>query len=155
MYENGIEVEKDLKAALAWYRKASQKGSSGAQFNLGVLYENGRGTEVNFAEANEWYRQAAVQGDPLAMGNLGMLYIRGDGVPVNKVAGIALLLQSATLNSSLGNNAKQNISGTPGLTPQIIQEAQALVDQMGKAKNLLLPLEQQLTLANIPKYLGY
>ncbi|MFT5623093.1 MAG: hypothetical protein ACI9FZ_001021 [Bacteroidia bacterium] len=145
MYENGIEVEKDLKAALAWYRKASLKGSSGAQFNLGVLYEGGRGTEVNFAEANEWYRQAAVQGDPLAMGNLGMLYIRGDGVPVNKVSGIALLLQSATLDSSPANNAKQNISGTQGLTPQIIQEAQALVDQMGKAKNLLLPLDQHLT----------
>lgn len=155
MHENGIGVEKDLKEALAWYRKASLKGSSAAQFNLGVLYENGRGTEVNFAEANEWYRQAAVQGDPMAIGNLGMLYIRGDGVPVNKVAGIALLLQSATLDSSPANNAKQNISGTQGLTPQMIQEAQALVDQMDKAKNLLVPLDQHLTLANIPKYPGY
>ena len=155
MHENGIGVEKDAKQAVVWYRKAAEQGSSLAQFNLAVLYENGRGTEVNFAEANEWYRKASVQGDPLAIGNLGMLYIRGDGVPVNKIAGIALLLQSVTLDSSPANNAKQNISGTPGLTPQMIQEAQALADQMSKAKNLLIPLDQHLTLANIPKYPGY
>lgn len=155
MYENGIGVDKDMKKALVWYRKAALQGSSLVQFNLAVLYENGRGTEVNFAEANEWYRKAAVQGDPLAIGNLGMLYIRGDGVPVNKIAGIALLLQSVTLDSSPANNAKQNITGTPGLTPQMIQEAQALADQMSKAKNLLVPLDQHLPLANIPKYPGY
>lgn len=155
MHENGIGVVKDEKEAVVWYRKAAEQGSSLAQFNLGVLYENGRGTKVNFAEANEWYRQAAVQGDPLAIGNLGMLYIRGDGVPVNKIAGLALLLQSVTLDSSPANNAKQNITGTPGLTPQMIQEAQALADKMNKAKNLLTPLDQHLTLANIPKYPGY
>jgi TPR repeat protein len=155
MYENGIGVDKDAKKALEWYRKASHQGSSAAQFNLGVLYENGRGTKVDFAAANEWYRAAAVQGDPLAIGNLGMLYIRGDGVPVNKVAGIALLLQSATLDPSPANNAKQNITGTRGLTPQMITEAQALADQMSKAKNLLVPLDQHLILADIPKYPGY
>ena len=155
MHENGIGVDKDAKEAVVWYRKAALQGSSLAQFNLAVLYENGRGTEVDFAEANEWYRRAAVQGDPLAMGNLGMLYLRGDGVPENKIAGIALLLQSATLDSSPANNAKQNISGTRGLTPQMIQEAQALADKMSNAKNLLVPLDQHLTLANIPKYPGY
>jgi TPR repeat protein len=155
MHENGIGVEKDPKEAVVWYRKAALQGSSLAQFNLAVLYENGRGTEVDFTEANEWYRRAAVQGDPLAIGNLGMLYIRGDGVPVNKTAGIALLLQSATLDSSPQNNAKQNISGTRGLTPQIIQEAQALSDQMTEAKNLLVPLDQYLTLAAIPKIPGH
>ena len=155
MYENGIGVDKGAKKALEWYRKASHQGSSAAQFNLGVLYENGRGTKVDFAAANEWYRAAAVQGDPLAIGNLGMLYIREDGVPVNKVAGIALLLQSATLDPSPANNAKQNITGTRGLTPQMITEAQALADQMSKAKNLLVPLDQHLILADIPKYPGY
>lgn len=151
MHENGIGVEKDAKEAIVWYRKAALQGSSIAQFNLGVLYENGRGTEVDFTKANECYRKAAVQGDPLAMGNLGMLYIRGDGVPVNKIAGIALLLQSVTLDSSPANNAKQNISGTRDLTPQMITEAQALADQMSKAKSLLVPLDQHLTLSNSPK----
>lgn len=155
MHENGIGVDKDMKEAIVWYRKAALQGSAAAQFNLGVLYENGRGTKVDFAEANEWYRRAAEQGDPLAIGNLGMLYIRGDGVPVNKIAGIALLLQSVTLDPSPANNAKQNITGTRGLTPQVITEAQELADQMSKAKNLLVPFDQHLILSNIPKYPGY
>ncbi|MFQ3224221.1 MAG: TPR repeat protein [Lentimonas sp.] len=155
MHENGIGVDKNAKEAVAWYRTAALQGSSLAQFNLAVLYENGRGTEVDFAAANEWYRRASVQGDPLAIGNLGMLYIRGDGVPVNTTAGIALLLQSVTLDSSPANNAKQNISGTRGLTPQIIQAAQELSNQMTTAKNLLVPFDQYLTLSAIPKIPGH
>ncbi len=155
MYERGIGVEKNLAEAIVWYRKAALKDHSPSQFNLGVIYENGQGTAVDFAEANAWYRRAAQQGDALAIGNLGMLYIRGDGVPVNTTAGIALLLQSATLDPSPSNNAKQNISGTRGLTPQIIQEAQALSDKMTHAKNLLVPFDQYLTLAAIPKIPGH
>ena len=155
MYENGIGVDKDLQQALAWYRKAAFNGNSAAQYNLAVFYENGRGTGVDFTEANEWYRSAALQGDPMAIGNLGMLYMRGDGVAVNKVAGIALLLRSATLDPSPTNNAKRNISGTRGLTPQIITEAQELADRMSKVKNMLIPLDQHLILSAASKAAGY
>lgn len=142
MYEQGIGVEKDAKQAVAWYRKSAEQGNSNAQFNLGVLYENGRGTAVDFAKSNQWYRKAAVQGDALAIGNLGMLYLRGDGVKTNKVAGVALLLQSATMDHSPSNNAKQNIAKTKGLTPETIAAAQALMTKFGNAKNLLVPLDQ-------------
>jgi uncharacterized protein len=142
MFERGIGVKKDEKEAVSWYLKSAEKGNGLAQFNLGVMYENGRGTEVDFAKANQWYRKAAVQGDPLAIGNLGMLYIRGDGVKVDKTAGIALLLVSATLDSSPQNNAKQNIAGTKGLTPEIIAEAQKLSDELSEAKDLLVPLDK-------------
>lgn len=144
MYEQGIGVGKDEKEAVVWYRKAASQGNSGAQFNLGVLYENGRGTEVDFAKANEWYRKASVQGDALAIGNLGMLYIRGDGVKENKVAGVALLLMSATLDQSPDNLAKKNISATRGLTADMIGEAQALSAEMSSAQNLLVPFDQYL-----------
>lgn len=144
MYEQGIGVAKDEKEAMLWYRKAAGRGNANAQFNLGVLYENGRGTAVDFAQANQWYRQAAAQGDALAIGNLGMLYLRGDGVKVDKVAGVALLLQSATLDSSPENLAKQNLSATRGLTPEIIAAAQTLSSKMSDAKNLLVPLDQYL-----------
>ncbi|MEI6535386.1 MAG: tetratricopeptide repeat protein [Verrucomicrobiaceae bacterium] len=142
MYEKGMGVAKDEKEAVVWYRKSAEQGNSNAQFNLGVLYENGRGCDVDFAQANQWYRKASVQGDALAIGNLGMLYLRGDGVKVDKIAGIALLLQSATLDSSPENNARQNISQTKGLTPEIIAAAQTLMADMGKAKNLLVPLDE-------------
>lgn len=147
MHEQGIGVRKDEKEAVIWYRKSAEQGNSNAQFNLGVLYENGRGTAVDFAQANHWYRKASLQGDALAIGNLGMLYVRGDGVKANQVAGVALLLQSATLDKSPENFAKQNISKIKGLTVATITAAQALSLELAKAKNLLTPLDQYLKAA--------
>jgi TPR repeat protein len=144
MYEQGIGVGKDEKEAVVWYGKAASQGNASAQFNLGVLYENGRGTEIDFAKANEWYRKASVQGDALAIGNLGMLYVRGQGVKENKVAGVALLLVSATLDPSPENHAKQNLSGTRGLTTETVVAAQALSQEFSSAKDLLVPLDQYL-----------
>jgi TPR repeat protein len=144
MYEQGIGVGKDEKEAVGWYGKSAAQGNSAAQFNLGVLYENGRGTSVDFLKANEWYRKASAQGDALAVGNLGMLYVRGDGVRENKVAGVALLLMSATADQSPENNAKRNVSTTRGLTTEMIVEAQALAGELSSAKNLLVPLDQYL-----------
>ena len=144
MYEQGIGVAKDEKEAVVWYGKSAAQDNSAAQYNLGVLYENGRGTAVDFAKANEWYRKAAVQGDPLAIGNLGMLYIRGQGVKENKVAGLALLLVSATMDPSPQNHAKQNISTTQGLSSEMIAEAQVLAQELSSANNFLNPLDNYL-----------
>jgi TPR repeat protein len=144
MYELGIGVSKDEKEAVVWYDKAAAQGNAAAQFNLGVLYENGRGTEIDYAKANAWYRKASVQGDALAIGNLGMLYVRGQGVKENKVEGLALLLVSATLDPSPENHAKRNITATRGLTTEMITAAQALSVELSSAKNLLVPLDQNL-----------
>jgi TPR repeat protein len=147
MYEQGIGVAKDEKEAVVWYRKSALQGNSAAQFNLGVLYENGRGTKVDFAKANEWYRKASVQGDALAIGNLGMLYVRGQGVKENRVAGLALLLVSATRDSSPGNRAKKNIATIRGLSTVMITAAQTLSAEMSGAKKLLVPLDHFLKMA--------
>ncbi|MCU0786349.1 MAG: sel1 repeat family protein [Verrucomicrobia bacterium] len=144
MYEQGIGVAKDEREARTWYRKAAEQGNSNAQFNLGVLYENGRGGDVDFTRANQWYRKAALQGDALAIGNLGMLYIRGDGVKVDQVAGMALLLRSATLDSSPENYAKRNLAAIQGLTSAIVAAAQKLSSEMRDANNLLVPLDARL-----------
>jgi TPR repeat protein len=144
MYEKGIGVGKDEKKAVVWYGKSALQGNAAAQFNLGVLYENGRGTKVDFAKAHEWYRKASVQGDALAIGNLGMLYVRGQGVKENKIAGVALLLVSATRDPSPQNNAKRNIAGTRGLTAEMIAAAQTLSGELSSAKDLLVPLDQYL-----------
>jgi TPR repeat protein len=144
MYEQGLGIGKNEKEAVFWYAKSALQGNSAAQFNLGVLYENGRGTPIDFAKANEWYRKAAVQGDGLAIGNLGMLYIRGQGVKENKIAGVALLLLSATVDTSPENQARNNISATRGLTVAMVNEAQALSEEMSKANNLLVPLDTYL-----------
>ncbi|MDH5775672.1 MAG: sel1 repeat family protein [Nitrospirota bacterium] len=144
MYEKGIGVGKDEKEAVVWYGRSASQGNASAQFNLGVLYEHGRGTKVDFAKANEWYRKASVQGDALAIGNLGMLYVRGQGVKENKTAGLALLLISATQDSSPQNHAKRNIASTRGLSAEMIAAGQSLSGEMSSAKNLLMPLDQYL-----------
>ncbi len=144
MYEQGIGIGKDEKEAIVWYRKAAEQGQAAAQYNLAVLYENGRGTEIDFSKANEWYRKASAQGDPLAIGNLGMLYLRGQGVKENKVAGVALLMASATLDPSPQNHAKQNLAATRGLTSEMIVAAQALSQKFSQAGNLLVPLDEYL-----------
>ena len=144
MYEKGIGVAKDEKDAVVWYGKSASQGNANAQFNLGVLFEHGRGTNVDFTKANEWYRKASVQGDALAIGNLGMLYVRGQGVKENKTAGVALLLVSATRDTSAQNHAKKNIAGTRGLSAEMIAAAQSLSSEMSSAKNLLVPLDQYL-----------
>ncbi len=144
MYEQGIGVGKNEKDAVLWYGKAASQGNASAQFNLGVLYEHGRGTNVDFAKSNEWYRKASVQGDALAIGNLGMLYVRGQGVKENKTVGVALLLMSATLDTSPENHAKRNLTATRGLSAEMIAAAQSLSGEMSSAKNLLVPLDQYL-----------
>ena len=144
MFEKGIGVGKDEKEAVVWYGKSASQGNSAAQFNLAVLFENGRGTKVDFAKANKWYRKAAVQGDALAIGNLGMLYVRGQGVKEDKVAGVALLIVSATSDPSPENHARRNITATRGLTSEMIVAAQTLAGELNKAKNLLVPLDQHL-----------
>jgi TPR repeat protein len=108
------------------------------------MYENGRGTEVEFATANEWYRKASVQGDALAIGNLGMLYLRGDGVKENKVAGVALLLLSASRDQSPENHARQNLAATRGITAEMAAAAQTLSNELSSAQNLLTPLDRYL-----------
>ena len=72
------------------------------------------------------------------------LYVRGQGVEENKVAGVALLLMSATLDQSPENNAKQNLATTRGLTAEMVASAQALAGQLSGAQNLLVPLDQYL-----------
>ncbi|PWI29327.1 sel1 repeat family protein [Flavobacteriaceae bacterium LYZ1037] len=144
MYEQGLGISKNAKEAVYWYNQSAKQGNSAAQFNLGVCYENGLGTSVDFEKANLWYRKASVQGDGLAVGNLGMLYIRGQGVKINKVAGIALLLVSATIDTSPENQARNNISTTGGLTAAMVTEAQALSNKMSESNNILVPLDAYL-----------
>ncbi|MCC8020790.1 MAG: sel1 repeat family protein, partial [Akkermansia sp.] len=44
-YENGYGVERDMKEAAHWYRKAAEQGNAEAQYRLGVCYANGWGVE--------------------------------------------------------------------------------------------------------------
>ena len=66
-YMEGIGVDKDVKEAVEWYRKAAEQGISEAQYVLGACYQNGIVADKNITEAVKWYRKAAAQGHEKAM----------------------------------------------------------------------------------------
>jgi TPR repeat protein len=61
-FENGGEgLAADPAEAARWYRKASDRGHSGATSALARLYEKGLGVEQNQAEAERLKNKAAEQ----------------------------------------------------------------------------------------------
>lgn len=81
MYLSGQGIQKDVKAAAKWYRKAAEQGNPEGQFGLGVLYFHGQGLPQDQQEAAKWYRKAAEQGNTDGQLGLGILYFMGKGVP--------------------------------------------------------------------------
>lgn len=70
--------------ALAWYRRAAERGNETAQFNLGFALHQGVGSPVDEAGAIQWYTLAAAQGNALAANNLAAIYLGGDAADLNK-----------------------------------------------------------------------
>ena len=66
LYE-GLGVEKDLKKALYWTRRAAEHGDRDGQCNLAWFYEDAIGVERDIEQAKHWYRLAALQGHDLAI----------------------------------------------------------------------------------------
>jgi hypothetical protein len=82
----GKGVERDLKQAAEWYKKAAAKGDLPAELHLAALYRDGaKGFPRDMAQAAEWYRKAAEQGDAGAQATLGTLYSIGQGVVQNYI----------------------------------------------------------------------
>ena len=63
-YENGFNVEKDYKKALAWYIKASSQGNASASYKIAEFYSKGLGVVKNGETAEIWYKKAVQQGYP-------------------------------------------------------------------------------------------
>lgn len=59
IFEKGLGVSADHKAAAVWYQRAAEKGFSRAAINLGGLYEQGLGVPKDQKQALSWYRRAA------------------------------------------------------------------------------------------------
>ena len=73
-------IPQDYGLAGMWFRKAADKGHSGAQNALGVFYHYGQGVEQDPKQAAAWYQKAAEHGDADAQNNLGNSYCYGNGV---------------------------------------------------------------------------
>ena len=64
------------------------------------------------------------------------------------MAGVALLMASATLDPSPQNHAKQNLAAARGLTTETLLAAQALSQRFSQVENLLGPLDDYLREGN-------
>ena len=58
----GAGLARDLSAALAWYRRAAERGDPVAQMNLGDRYARGAGLGRDPVQALAWFTLAAEQG---------------------------------------------------------------------------------------------
>ncbi|MCQ2288423.1 MAG: sel1 repeat family protein [Muribaculaceae bacterium] len=76
--------QKDVNTeAYKQYGRAAEKGSTKAQYQLGLCYYKGRGVRQDYYEAAKWFRIAANQGHIKAQCNLGLCYKNGQGVTQN------------------------------------------------------------------------
>ena len=71
----------DYAQALAWTRKAAERGNAAAQHNLGFIYDRGVGVRRDPSAAINWYRRSAKQGHSRAQWRLAALFRAGDGAP--------------------------------------------------------------------------
>jgi serine/threonine protein kinase/TPR repeat protein len=65
-YTGGLDVKRDKKEALHWFKKAAAEGHASAQLALGRAYEKGEGTKKSLSSAQKWYAKAAAQQAPHA-----------------------------------------------------------------------------------------
>lgn len=75
-YETGVAAydKGDYKTAFRELKKLAQKGSTRAQYYLGVMYMDGKGVKQDNAEAIKWFKLAAEQSHAASQNNLGVIY---------------------------------------------------------------------------------
>jgi serine/threonine protein kinase/TPR repeat protein len=81
-YRLGLLLERTPEwrsAAVRWFRRAAEAGSTQGMNRLGRAYQDGRGVPYDRAEALKWHRRAAEAGDVLGMYSLALLLSSGKG----------------------------------------------------------------------------
>jgi len=94
IFNYGVSVSIDQKAAVALVASAAQKGNGAAQSVLGVRYYSGDGVERNTTTAAQWLEKAGDDRLPAATTVLGIMYFTGDGVRRDDNRAIKLFMSS-------------------------------------------------------------
>jgi tetratricopeptide (TPR) repeat protein len=98
MYQLGraYAANRQMPEAIAAWRKASDKGSTSAMVELGVLYGTGAGVARDEAQARKLFERAAEAGNPRGISNLAAL--SGGGAPSDPARARELLSKAAETN---------------------------------------------------------
>ena len=105
-YGHMLAADGDLDGAIEWYTKASNRGSSSAQNQIGRLfYERG-----DIETANSWYEKCAQTGDQWGQLNLGYNLMHAGKTD----EAVHWLTLSANQNNSMAQNYLGILYGTQG-----------------------------------------
>lgn len=99
----------DYGAALKWFRKASAKGNTDADVDIGRFYENGWGVAKNYKKAMELYQGAAKRGNNKGEFMIGLMYKRGHGVPVDYEKALYWVEKSVAHGNQFGKMQVEDI----------------------------------------------
>jgi TPR repeat protein len=120
MYERGLGVERSLKQARVWYRKAAEQGDANAQFALACSFEH-----FDPEQASLWMRRAAEQGHAQAQAVLGEMRLHGKGEPQDSLDALAWFAQAAQQGNSQAQFALGNLlkSDAESVADAVIHQA--------------------------------
>ncbi|CAI2173807.1 619_t:CDS:2 [Funneliformis geosporum] len=75
-YQNGWEIEKDLKKAFYWYQKSIINAK---------CYQNGWGIKIDLENAFHWYQESSIQNNSNSLYNLAKCYQNGLGIKIDNI----------------------------------------------------------------------
>lgn len=104
MLLEGSGVEKNERAAFAWFKQAALQKDLDAFNMVGRCLENGWGCDIDVALAATYYQRAADAGHAWAQYNLGHLYLDGNGVERDAGKAYRCYLSAATQNHGRAMN---------------------------------------------------
>ncbi|MBU1657470.1 protein kinase [bacterium] len=80
MYEEGTEIDKDLKESFFWYEKSASLGLNKAVFNLALSYKNAKGCKQDYKKAMNLFMKSASQNHARSFYHLADMYENSLGV---------------------------------------------------------------------------
>ncbi|MFZ5944273.1 MAG: MobP3 family relaxase [Bacillota bacterium] len=100
MLYTGTGTEKDVEAAIGYFKKAARLGNVHAQYMLGRIYLDADSGHKNSEKAVLWLTKAADNGNHLAQYALGKLYRDGGHVKKDMAKAVELFRKAAEQNNS-------------------------------------------------------
>jgi localization factor PodJL len=125
LYEEGVVVPKDEKAARQWTERAANGGNRRAMHNLAMLYAEGNSVPQSYDTAAKWFQEAARMGLTNSQYNLAFLYQQGLGVPESLAQAYAWYSIAAKAGDKGAKKQADEIGAT--LQPTAKKEANTLI----------------------------
>lgn len=136
LYEEGVEVKRNMMEALGWLTAAAEAGSGTAQFLLAKRLYSGDEIPQDVAAAIHWYELAALQGNADAQNDLGLIYFNGDHVIRNTSIALELFQKAAATGQPDALNNLGAIYSTGDLVAQNHHQARFYFEQAASKGNV-------------------